>query len=39
MISVDAPPEEWAGQVAALMLELGRDEAQLQLFFETVYAP
>lgn len=37
MISLDGQPEEWAGAVAALMVDRGRSVEQLELFFEAVF--
>lgn len=37
MISVDGPPEEWAGDVARLMVDRGDDSDQLLEFFAAVF--
>jgi hypothetical protein len=37
VINVDGPPEDWAGQVAALMVDRGRQPAQLLTFFRVVF--
>jgi len=37
VINVDGPPEEWAGQVAKLMVDRERTPAQMLQFFRVVF--
>lgn len=37
MISVDGPPEQWAVEVAELLVDRGRGSEQIKRFFGAVF--